>query len=221
MEGISGAPVVLGLGAVSSEVIGFVTDYPAPERVYDLRRSIGGLQVMRADIAAVGLVAYSALLSGQPTYAASVPCLESAPPLTVTYSPVGTVHIDFQTTATISRDALQPWSPTFAPLPQSVLMPYGSARWPSPPLWLAVVENLFSVDSKATLLHLIDSMLAALCLLLVRVLAALSRRPDVLTFVLIMLAACLRYGRREEADDYSSLPMPRYERSLGSCALAR
>lgn len=220
MEVISGTPKVVGFGAVYSGLIGSFTDYPAPERVSDLRRSIGDLHVMRADIATIGIVAYSLLVSGQPTYTATVPCLESAPPLTVTYSPVGTAHIDFQTTATISREALQPWSPVFAPLPQSRRMPYGSASWPSHPLRLAVVEKLFTADRRAAFLRLLDGLLAVLCLLLVRVLAALSRRPDVRTFVLVMLAVCLRYGRREESDDYA-LPAPcRHERSLGSCALA-
>jgi len=72
-------------------------------------------------------------------------------------------------------------------------------------------------DNRAALLRLLGGILAVLCLMLVRVLAALSRRPDALTFVLVMLAACLRYGRREDPDDGTSLPIRRYRPSLGSC----
>ena len=53
---------------------------------------------------------------------------------------------------------------------------------------------------------MLDGILAALCLMFVLVLAALARRPDGLIFVLVMLAACLRYGRREEPDDHAFLP---------------
>jgi hypothetical protein len=71
---------------------------------------------------------------------------------------------------------------------------------------LALQEDVFSPDSNAALLRMLDGILAALCLMLVLVLAALAQRPDGLTFVLVMLAACLRYGRREEPDDYAFLP---------------
>src|SRR5215813_4666631 len=52
---------------------------------------------------------------------------------------------------------------------------------------------------------------------LARALAAFSRRPDTLTFVLVLLAACLRHGRREEAGDHAFLPTRRNLTFLGSC----
>jgi hypothetical protein len=203
MEGFSGAPVVLGSGAASNWVVGLLTYYPPPERVIDLRRSIGGLQVLRADIAAIGLLAYSAVVSAGPNYTASVSFLESAPRLTVTYSPMGTTPIVSSAVADSSFEDFRPWSATSAPLSPGPRIPYGFASLSGSWLKLTLGDDVFSVDSKAALLRFVDGVLAALCLLLVRVLAALARHPDVLTFVLVMLAACLRYGRRGESDDYA------------------
>ena len=69
---------------------------------------------------------------------------------------------------------------------------------------------------RAALLHLLDGILTALGLTLILVLAALARRPDGLTFVLVMLAACLRYGRREEPGDPRLAAQVQYRTSLGS-----
>lgn len=69
---------------------------------------------------------------------------------------------------------------------------------------------------RAALLRLLDGILTALGLTLILVLAALARRPDGLMFVLVMLAACLRYGRREEPGDHAWLPGHQYRTSLGS-----
>lgn len=66
-------------------------------------------------------------------------------------------------------------------------------------------------------LRFIDGSLAALRLMLVLVLATLSQQLDALDFVLVILAACLRYGRREEPDDHAFLPMRRNKTSLGWC----
>jgi hypothetical protein len=203
MEGFSGAPVVLGSGAASNGVVGLLTYYPPPERVIDLRRSIGGLQVLRSDVAALGLVAYSAVVSSRPNYTAAVSFLESAPRLTVTYSPVGTAPIVSPTVADISFEYFRPWSTTSAPLSPGPRMPYGYASLSRPWLKLTLGDDVFSADSKAVLLRFVDGVIAALCLLLVRVMAAIARHPDVLTFVLVMLAVCLRYGRRGEPDDYA------------------
>jgi hypothetical protein len=93
-------------------------------------------------------------------------------------------------------------------------MPYGL---PSPRIRPRFREEALSPDSRAALLRLLDGILAALCLMLVLVLAALSRHPDGLIYLLVMLAVCLRYGHRGEPDAYTSLPPRRYERSLGSC----
>jgi len=52
------------------------------------------------------------------------------------------------------------------------------------------------------LLRLVDGIRAVICWLLVLVLAALTRRPDVVAFLLVLLAARLRFGRRGESDDH-------------------
>jgi hypothetical protein len=73
-------------------------------------------------------------------------------------------------------------------------------------IMLAIRADAFPPVDRTALLRLVDGILTALCLTLILVLAALARRPDRLTFVLVMLAACLRYGRREEPDDHAFLP---------------
>jgi hypothetical protein len=71
--------------------------------------------------------------------------------------------------------------------------------------------------STAVFLRFIDGILAALRLMLVLVLSALSQQPDALAFVLVILATCLRYGRREEGDDHAFLLIRRFQISLGRC----
>lgn len=104
-----------------------------------------------------------------------------------------------------------------APLAQYEGTEHSFARLPDSRLLLAFRETALLRDSGNALLRLLDGILAALRLMVVLVLAALSRHPDALIFVLVMLAACLRYGRREEPDDHASLPTRRYQTSLGSC----
>jgi hypothetical protein len=82
---------------------------------------------------------------------------------------------------------------------------------------LSLSADIFLPEHKATILRLLDGILAALCLVLVLVLAALSQQSNALNFVLVMLAACRRYGRRSEPDGHTFLPMRRYQTSLGSC----
>jgi hypothetical protein len=77
-----------------------------------------------------------------------------------------------------------------------------------------------SANSRVGLLRVIDGILAALRLLLVLVLTALSQHLDALTFVLVMLAVCLRYGRRTEPGDHAYLPMRRNLTSMGGRPLA-
>jgi hypothetical protein len=93
------------------------------------------------------------------------------------------------------------------------------AQQPDIGLW---ITRTFRADallrhSRVAFLRLLDGILRALCLILVRVQTALSRHPDALMFVLIMLAVCLRYGRREEPGDHAFLPTRRYQTSLGIC----
>jgi hypothetical protein len=68
----------------------------------------------------------------------------------------------------------------------------GSHELPGSPVLLTFRDDALPRDTKAALLRFLDGILAALRLMLVRVLDALSRRPDALAFVLVMLAACLR-----------------------------
>lgn len=83
--------------------------------------------------------------------------------------------------------------------------------------FLAFQRDVPSAGSRAGLLRVIDGILAALRLLLVLVLTALTRQLNARTFALVMLAVCLRYGRRTEPDDHTFLPMRRNLTSVGSC----
>ena len=113
----------------------------------------------------------------------------------------------------LSTDAV----PASARLVQNQITGHGFVVLPGPQPLLAFKEGALSRDNRTALLRLLDGILAALRLMLVRVLAALSRHPDALAFVLVLLAACLRYGRRSEPDDHAFLPIRRYQRSSGSC----
>jgi hypothetical protein len=93
-----------------------------------------------------------------------------------------------------------------APLGQDHHFGIGFGGLRERPIMLAVRPDAFPPVDRAALLRLFGGILTALCLTLILVLAALARRPDGLTFVLVMLAACLRYGRREEPDDHAFLP---------------
>jgi hypothetical protein len=75
-------------------------------------------------------------------------------------------------------------------------------------LVLTLRAGTFVSGIRNTFLRLLDSILAALCLMLVRARNGLSARPNALTFLLVMLAACLRYGRHSEPDDHAFLPPP-------------
>lgn len=63
---------------------------------------------------------------------------------------------------------------------------------------------------RAGLVMLIDRMLGALGLMLVRLRSALSKSSIMLGFVLSILAVYLCYGHREEPADYAFLPSCRY-----------
>ena len=95
-----------------------------------------------------------------------------------------------------------------APLAQYEGTEHGFARLPGSRLLLAFREDVLLRDNGNALLRLFDGILAALRLALVLVLAALSQHPDALIFVLIMLAACLRYGHRGEPDDHALPALP-------------
>ena len=61
--------------------------------------------------------------------------------------------------------------------------------------------EVFIRVARSALLRLLDGIITALCLVLMFALAALARLPHGLAFILVMLAACLRYGRRDEPAD--------------------
>jgi hypothetical protein len=90
--------------------------------------------------------------------------------------------------------------------------------------WVCVQQtfqrDVPSANSRVGLLRVIDGILAALHRQLAVVLTALARHLDTLSFVLVMLATCLRYGRRAEPGDHAFLPMRRNLTSMGSCPLA-
>jgi len=76
--------------------------------------------------------------------------------------------------------------------------------------WLHEVVHSFELtvreallpNLRTDLLRLVVGVRAALCLMLVLVLSALSQRPDGLDFVLILLAASRRFGRRSEPEHH-------------------
>ena len=84
-------------------------------------------------------------------------------------------------------------------------------------LLVKISTDVLAATSRPALLRFIDGILAALRLMLVLVLTALSQQLDALAFVLVMLAVCLRYGRREEPDELAFLPMRRNQTSLERC----
>jgi hypothetical protein len=71
-------------------------------------------------------------------------------------------------------------------------------------------------DSWAAMVRVIDSVLAALRLMRLRVRTSLGRRFKVAAFVLAILAACRHYGHRAEPDDHASLFIRRHLTSMGS-----
>jgi hypothetical protein len=109
---------------------------------------------------------------------------------------------------TISRDETM-WSGQWSPSIGIEVGVADHAQWSggfcSRLLPGTLYPSLARLESVAALVRLLDGILAALCLLLVLVLTAVTRRPDGLIYVLIMLAACLHYGHRGEPDDRSFL----------------
>lgn len=80
---------------------------------------------------------------------------------------------------------------------------------PNPTVHLTFHEDLIPASRMKELRRFIDGVLAALCFMLAIVLAALSRRPDALALLLLIISACLHYGRREDPDDFAPCPIRR------------
>jgi hypothetical protein len=77
--------------------------------------------------------------------------------------------------------------------------------------YFALLPTWPEPDDRKALGRFVGGIIAALSMLLVRVLAALSRMFNAVNSVLVMIAACLRYGHRQEPDDHHSLPARRYQ----------
>jgi hypothetical protein len=100
--------------------------------------------------------------------------------------------------------------------------------WLGGPWWFRSVEHdagLPSLDNacpepggfwivnrraRKDLLRFVGGIIAALSLMLVLVLAALSRRINATNLVLLLIAACQRFGHRDEPGDGDSLRVRRY-----------
>lgn len=113
--------------------------------------------------------------------------------------------------------ATAPWSRRIgAPVDMTAYAQSSDKRY-CPPVLRTFRMLVLPPENKAALVRLLGGILAALSLILILVLTALTRHPNVLTLVLVMLAACLHFGRRGEPDDHGSLPMRRNQTSWGSC----
>ena len=85
---------------------------------------------------------------------------------------------------------------------------------------LHVGTRTLLVDGWAAMVRVIDSVLMLLRLMRLLVHSGLRCRANIGSFVLVILAACRRYGRRSEPDDHASLFTRQKLVSMGSYALA-
>lgn len=208
MIGLSGGPVmaITGSGFVAT---GVIHTSPALDHVGDLRRSIGHVSRLRFTLAHEN--AHLLLLDGHGSNQSGAAAF------------IDVLHLF----GSAAWGAAEGWWPNGL---QADAGPAGTAQLPrdqytgpefggrrGPLVRLTFRENVLRPGSRTALLRFIDGILAALCLMLVLVLTALTRHLDALTFALVILAACFRYGRREEPDDHGSLPICRYQRLLGGC----
>lgn len=95
---------------------------------------------------------------------------------------------------------------------QTLVSAHGAGR----PLSYAIFPASARREAVAAFIRFLDGILAALCLMLMIVLAVLAKRPAVIPFALVILAACLHYGRREEPAEWLFLPMHRYRNRWGA-----
>jgi hypothetical protein len=98
----------------------------------------------------------------------------------------------------------------------------GSARSELPRLCYRLTTGNLSLlaDSFAAVVRLLDRVIGALLLMRMLVRTGLSHRAYARAFVLLILAACRRYGRRSEPDDHASLLIRRHLVLMGSCLQA-
>jgi hypothetical protein len=147
----------------------------SPRQARDLRRDIQDVSSLRYTLAHEN--AHLQLDSRSPNFSGMAALLE------VLHLLAGLVRFDERPQAP-STDAIlaNAW------LVQNQNAGHGFVGLPSPRLPLAFREGVLPRNNKSASLRLLDGILAALCLMLMRVLAALSRHPDGLIFVLVMLA---------------------------------
>ena len=81
-------------------------------------------------------------------------------------------------------------------------------------------SGVLLVDSWAGMVRVIDSVLAALLLMRLVVHAGIRSCIGIGNFILIIIAACRRYGRRTEPHDHAPLFIRRQLMSMGSFTLA-
>jgi len=112
----------------------------------------------------------------------------------------------------LSFSAVGPWAPgqpipfnqAQRPLGDGADLEISTLAWHPPSLVLAVNEALLPYYRQG-LLRLIDGIRTVLRLILIRVLSALSRCPDAINIILVILASSRHFGHRTEPDDH---PLP-------------
>jgi hypothetical protein len=180
-----------------------------------LQRRISRLSSVRQALHLLDAATHPKLDSPQPNFTGSVALWEG-----VQWLP-GTVYANTALTSSFEKTPFNSWSHyTDAPIrvtnqaQRSQHVGRSGGLHTSLHL-LGFQADVFPPDNLSAFLRLIDGILAALCLMLVLVLAALCRHPDALAFVLVMLAVCRHYGRGGDPDDHTFLPMRQHQRSLG------
>lgn len=73
------------------------------------------------------------------------------------------------------------------------------------------------LDLLHDMMRLFDRAIEVLSLICLIVRSGLRHRPNALAFVMVVLAACHRYGHRSEPDDHASLLYRRHLVIRGSC----
>ena len=98
----------------------------------------------------------------------------------------------------------------------------GSARSEPPRISYRLTTGNWSLlaDSFVEVVRLFDRVIGTLLLMRMLVRTGLSHRANARAFVLLILAACRRSGRRSEPDDHPSLLIRRHLVSMGSCLQA-
>jgi hypothetical protein len=188
----------------SSRVVLTCAHVISPKRARDLRRSIDDVSSMRYTLAHEN--AHLELESRRPNFTGMTAIL-------------GAVDV----LADATRIGERPQVPSTDDVLASALHVHNEVTWhrfiglQGQGFMLTFREDVLPPDGRRKFLRLLDGIFAALCLMLVRVLAAMSQHPDALTFVLVVLAVCLRYGRRSESDDHAFPPMRRNPTFSGSC----